>query len=530
MESTIAYARSGNASIAYQIVGDGPIDLVLVSSWITNLDENWTDPSYARLLSRLGSFTRLIVFDKRGTGLSDRFVTTMTLEERMDDVRAVMDAAGSRRAALLGSTEGGAMCALFAATYPQRITALIMYGSYARRMAAADYSSGLTVAERMHHYDQFERQWGGPVNLELFAPSKLGDERFCRWWAGYLRRSASPSAALALTKMNTGIDIRHALPSIRVPTLVVHRTGDRLCSIDGARYLAKEIPGARLVELPGEDHLPFAGDVDAIVDAVQEFLTGDRPVIERDRVLATVLLAEIAGATEIAARLGEHRWHALLEAYQTVVGEEVTRFRGAQAQTTGIGHVVTFDGPARAIRCAMAIAAAAQSLGIDIRGGLHAGEIDLLPGEINGVAVEIAARVMARAGAGEVLVSNTVRDLVFGSGIGFEALDVRLMTGPGGSWRLFRVAREAAGEDDLAPEAGSLESDRGCDRLSRREREVAALLAHGLSNRQIGAELSISVGTAERHVANILAKLGYHSRAQIAAWTVEQGLRFDRPE
>jgi len=526
------YARSDDVNIAYQVVGDGPLDLVLVSSWITNVDENWDDPSYARLLTRLGSFTRLIVFDKRGTGLSDRAVALPALEERMDDVRAVMDAVGSKRAALLGSTEGGAICALFAATYPERTAALIMYGAYAKRIGTADYPWGPTMEEREHFYDLLTRQWGGPAVLEFLAPSKLEDERFCRWWAGYLRRSASPSAALALTKMNTEIDIRHLLGTIRVPTLVLHRTGDRLCSIEGARLLAEEIPDATLVELPGEDHLPFVGDVDAIIDADHHFLTGDRPAIARDRVLATVLLTEIANATAAVARLGDQRWHGALSRYQAVVREELARFRGSAIRTTGVGFFATFDGPARAIRCAVAISDAASPLGLEVRSGLHAGEVDVLAEDVGGVAVDVAARVMARAGPGELLVSSIVRDLVVGSGIGFENVDVRLMSAPGGGWRPFRVTSEAAVAEDNRSLADSEGAATGQDRtrLSRREREVAGLIAQGRSNREIAEELTVSESTAERHVANIFNKLGYRSRAQVAAWAVEHGLLSQRPD
>ena len=354
------YARSGDVSIAYQVVGDGPLDLILVSSWITNVEENWSEPSYAQLLTRLGSFGRLIHFDKRGTGLSDRVVTLQTLEERIDDVRAVMDAVDSQRAALIGSTEGGAMCALFAATYPERTAALIMYGSYAKRIRTPDYPWGPSDLERKQFYAKMMRQWGGPAVLEELASSMVDDERFCRWWAGYLRHSASPSAALILTQMNAEIDIRGVLSAIRVPTLVVHRTDDPLCPIEGARYLAERIPGARLVELAGNDHLPFVGDVDAIVDSIQEFLTGVRPEPVPDRVLTTLLFTEIVGAAELASHLGDQQWCALMAAHDRMVRHNLAQFRGREVQRTVAGFLTAFDGPARAIRCAEAIVNAAR--------------------------------------------------------------------------------------------------------------------------------------------------------------------------
>jgi len=515
------YARSGDVSIAYQVVGDGPIDLVLVSSWITNVEENWSEPSYARLLTRLGAFGRLILFDKRGIGLSDRVAAPPTLEERMDDIRAVMDAAGSARAILVGSTEGGALCALFAASYPERTAALVMYGSYARRIWAKDYPWGTTAAERERQYDAIRRQWGGPVLLEWIAPGKLDDAPFCRWWAGYLRRSASPGAALALTRMNSEIDVRPVLGAIRVPTLVLHRVDDALCPIAGGRDLAARIPGARLAELPGRDHLPFVGDVDAVVDTIEEFVTGVRPSPSRDRVLATVLLAEIVGATEAAARLGAARWRALLAEFRAAVRHELALHRGGEVGTTGVGVLAVFDGPARAIRCAVAIAELGRRLGCGVRSGLHAGEIDLLAEGIGGVALDVVGRVMARAAPGEVLVSSTVKDLVAGSGIGFAELDTRLLRAHGESWRLFRVGGPA-----VSAAAGPAATAAGADgpRISPREREIAALLAVGLSNREIAAELSISVATAERHVANLFNKLGFHARAQVAAWAVARAL------
>jgi class 3 adenylate cyclase/predicted alpha/beta hydrolase len=439
MQPETRYTHSCDISIAYQVVGEGPLDIVLVPSWVTNVEESWEEPSYARLLNRLASFGRLILFDKRGTGLSDRIVPLPGLQERMDDVRAVMNAAGSERAALIGCTEGGAMCGLFAATYPDKTSALIMYGAYARRMPASDYPWGPTVEERETFYREIVDQWGGPAVINRLAPSVANDERFCQWWAGFLRHSASPGAALALTQMNTQIDIRSVLPAIRVPTLVIHRTDDAICPIEGARYLAQHIRDATLVELPGNDHIPFAGDGDAIVDAIQEFLTGVRPVVETDRVLMTVLFADIVDSTRLALELGDHRWRDLLAAYRSAVREELARFRGIERSTSGDGFLATIDGPARAIRCARGIAEAVRSLGLEIRVGLHTGECELMGDDISGVAVHLGARVADRAKAGEILVSSTVKDLVVGSGIAFTDRGQHTLKGIPGLWHLYAV-------------------------------------------------------------------------------------------
>jgi pimeloyl-ACP methyl ester carboxylesterase len=435
------YARSGDVNIAYQIVGDGPLDLVFVSGWVSNLDLMWAEPSYARFLRRLASFSRLILFDKRGTGLSDRVpdADLPTLEARMDDVRAVLDAAGAERAALLGHSEGGPMCLLFAATYPERTIALALIGTYARRLIADDYPFGAAPEA----YEAFLREiadgWGGPVGLEVRAPSLVDDERFRTWWADYLRMSASPGAALALTRMNGQIDVRPVLGAIGVPTLVVHRTGDRSLPVEGARFLAERIRGARLVELPGEDHLPFVGDPDEILDEIEEFLTGIRPLREPDRVLATVLFTDIVGSTTRAAELGDRRWRDLLEAHHSLVRRQLERWRGREVDTAGDGFLATFDGPARAIRCACAIRDTVAGLDLEIRAGLHCGEVELVGDDVAGIAVHTGARVAALARANEVLVSSTVRDLVAGSDIGFEERGEHELKGVPGSWRLYAV-------------------------------------------------------------------------------------------
>jgi pimeloyl-ACP methyl ester carboxylesterase len=435
------YARSGDVNIAYQVVGEGPPDLVYVPGWISNVDLNWEEPGYARFLGRLASFARLIVFDKRGTGLSDRVPVDQlpTLEQRMDDVRGVMDATGSERATLLGVSEGGPMCALFAATYPDRTANLIMYGTYARRSPGPGYPWGRPQEEHVARLQEIEEGWGGPVWLEPRAPSVMEDERFVNWWATYLRQSASPQAVLALTQMNYEVDVREVLPTIRVPTLVVHRTGDRIMHTEEARYLADRIAGARLVLLPGDDHLPWVADQDAILDEIEEFVTGVRPVHQPDRVLATVLFTDVVGSTERAAQLGDRRWRQLLQEHHAVVRRELDRYRGREIDTAGDGFLATFDGPARAIHCARAICDALRPLGLEIRAGVHTGEVELMDSNVGGIAVHIAARVMAAAGQGEVMVSSTVKDLVAGSGIGFEDRGEHALKGVPGEWHLFAV-------------------------------------------------------------------------------------------
>jgi class 3 adenylate cyclase len=437
------YAKSGDVNIAYQIVGDGPFDLVFVMGWVSHIEYFWEEPSLARFLHRLASFSRLILFDKRGTGLSDRVPDHQlpTIEERMDDVRAVMDAAASDRAALFGVSEGGPMCAVFAATYPKRTSALVMYGTYAKRVWSPDYPWAPTPEQRQEWYDLLERGWGGVTDVATLAPTVAEDERFRRWWATYLRRSASPGAALALAHMNTQIDIRAVLSVIGVPTLLIHRTGDLDIDVGGARWMAGQIPGAKYVELPGPDHLPFVGDQDAILDEVEGFLTGSRGAAERDRVLATVMFTDIVASTERAHEVGDRAWRELLEGHHALVRRELERFRGREIDTAGDGFLAAFDGPARAIRCACAIRDAVRGVGLELRAGLHTGECEVLGDKLAGVAVHIGARVAAKAAAGEVLVSSTVRDLVAGSGLEFEDRGTQELKGIPGAWRLFSVQR-----------------------------------------------------------------------------------------
>lgn len=433
------YTKSGDVHIAYQVTGEGPLDLVWVPGFVSHLEYQWEQPRAVHFIQRLASFSRLIRFDKRGTGLSDRVAAMPTLEQRMDDVRAVMDAVGSERAALFGHSEGGPMSLLFAATYPERTSALVLYGSYARRAWAPDHPSGLTDEEMRPALEAMEREWGGPVGIETRGPSLASDEGYARWWGNYLRLAASPGAAIAIMRMNMEIDVRHVLPAIRVPALVLHRAGDRVTKVEQARYMAERIPGAKLVEFLGEDHTPWVGDSDAILDEMEEFLTGVRHGVEADRVLATVLFVDVVGSTERAVALGDRRWRELLAQYRAVVRRELDRFRGREVEAAGDGFLATFDGPARAIRCACQIVEAVRPIGVNIRAGLHTGECEVAGDKIGGVAVHLGARVGASAGAGEVLVSRTVKDLVAGSGIEFQSRGSHVLKGIPGEWELFAI-------------------------------------------------------------------------------------------
>ena len=439
--SETRYARSGDVSIAYQVVGDGPFDLVYVPGWVSNIELMWEEPGLARFLQRLASFSRLILFDKRGTGLSDPVPTDglPTLEERMDDVRAVMDAVGSERAALLGHSEGGNMCVLFTATYPERTTALILVGCYAKRIRSEDYPWAPTVEERTRQIEETEATWGSPAAFRELAPSKERDEAFQRWIGRYLRQSASPKAAAALLRMNTQIDVRDVLPTIGVPTLLIYRTEDVDVHVDEGRYIGERIPGSTFVELPGADHLMWTGDTDPVLDEVEEFLTGVRRGPDPDRVLATVLFTDVVGSTETATRIGDRAWRTLLDRHHEVIRRELVRWRGREIDTAGDGFLATFDGPARAIRCAVAATEGVRDLGLQIRAGLHTGEVEIAGGDVRGIAVHIGSRVSGLAGPGEVLVSRTVADLVAGSGIVLAEHGEHTLKGVPGTWLVYAV-------------------------------------------------------------------------------------------
>ena len=441
MRPQTRYASSGGISIAYQVVGSGPFDLVLVHGWVSHLDLQWDEPHMAAFLSRLASFSRLIILDKRGTGLSDRVALTElpTLEQRMDDLRAVMDAAGSKEASLFGTSEGGALCLLFAATYPMRVRSALTFGSYAKRIRSADYPWAPTREEREAAYAAIPHDWGTSRGMETVFPSMIGNPAFEEWLGAYFRAAASPASAVALLRMNSEADIRAILPTVRVPTLIMNRIEDGDVRVEEARYIASKIPDARLRLFPGADHVPWVGHTDDIIGEIEEFLTGSRHADISDRVLATILSTDIAGSTELVARLGDRDWRALLERHHAVVRRELERYRGREIDTAGDGFFAAFDGPARAIRCARAVVGETARLGIGVRAGLHTGECETLGDKLTGIAVHTAARVAATAMPGEVLVSSTVRDLVAGSGIAFADRGEHALKGLPDRLRLYAV-------------------------------------------------------------------------------------------
>lgn len=435
------YVKSDDVHIAYQVIGEGPLDLLFVPGFVSHIEEIWQSPAASSFLRRLASFSRLILFDKRGTGMSDRGSQVFTLEQRMHDVRAILDEVGSDRAALFGVSEGGPMSLLYAATYPERTSALILYGSYAKRSWAPDYPFGWKNEQWQRVLENIERNWGTPqgINIEMWAPSLAQDPSASERMASYFRAAASPGAAAAIMKMNREIDVRHVLSAIRTPTLILHRVGDRVSEIEHARIMAHGIPDAKLVELPGIDHTFWVNDNGALLGQIEQFLTGKRHAYESERVLATVLFTDIVGSTEQAVALGDNSWRELLTAFYAKVREVIRNFRGREINIAGDGFFAAFDGPARAIRCAGAIREAVRSLGLEVRCGLHTGECELVGEDLAGIAVHIGARVAALAAPGEVLVSQTVRDLVAGSGLSFEEHGVHTLKGVPSEWRLFQA-------------------------------------------------------------------------------------------
>ena len=431
--SEIRYAKSGGVHVAYQVIGDGPRNLVFVPGFVSNLEVQWELPDFSRFIQGLASFSRVILFDKRGTGLSDRVPTRElpTLEERMDDVRAVTDAAGVTQAVLFGASEGGPMSVLFAATHPSRVEGLVLYGSYARRPIPPD---GWEV-----FLSTVEDRWGTGELFAARAPSAVNDEHYRTLLARLERQAASPGAVTAILRMAAEIDVSDILPAVAVPTLVLHRSGDPILPSTGGRDLAASIPNARFVGLPGVDHLAWAGDGDDIVGEIEQFMTGERHEPDRDRVLATVLLTDIVGSTSLATELGDRRWRDLLDRHDALAKDAVERFRGRVIKTTGDGLLATFDGPARGIRSGCAIRDGVKTLGIDVRVGLHTGEIEVRGEDIGGIAVHVAQRVAAGSGPGEVVVTSTVKDLVAGAGIAFADRGQHKLKGIAEDWRLFAL-------------------------------------------------------------------------------------------
>jgi class 3 adenylate cyclase/pimeloyl-ACP methyl ester carboxylesterase len=439
------YAKAPDGtSIAYQVIGDGPVDLVYASGIWSNVEVMWDHRPWAHLLERLAKFSRLILFDMRGVGLSDRGPEPPVLELQRDDVGAVMDAAGSESAIVFGGARAATMAMLFAATHPDRTKALILYAPVAKTVSTPDFPHGKSLEEQQVFFERFIREVGTGRNLQLQAPSVAADEPFVNWWARFERLVASPSAYEELGRIFTDVDVRDVLPAIHVPTLVIHRTDDRIVLARQARYVAHQIEGATYVELPGGDHLPFVGDSDAILDEVEQFVTGRRPIPEIDKVLATVLFTDIVDSTRRQAELGDRGWKELLEEHHATVRDLLKRYRGEEQDTAGDGFFARFDGPARAIRCAQDIVEMVHPLGIDVRAGLHTGECELVDGKCSGLSVSIGARVMANAGPSQVLVSQTVKDLVAGSGLTFENAGEHELKGVPERWHLYRVLTKPA--------------------------------------------------------------------------------------
>jgi class 3 adenylate cyclase len=490
------YARNNEVNIAYQVVGDGPIDLAVVPGFISHLDLWWTRPETTAFAHRLASFSRLILFDKPGTGLSDPVAGLSSLEERMEDLHAVLDAAGSERSALLGVSEGGPMSVLFAGTYPDRVTSLALYGTFPTAKPGSDIFSQELEERFDAKFDELatliDEHWGEGLAIEWFVPNLAGSSTMRRIWGLFERAAASPGMVAALLRSYREIDVTEVLPTLRVPTLVLHRVGDTAVPVEAGHALADRIPGARYVELPGNDHIPWYGESDALLDEIEEFLTGTRHAREPERALATVLFTDIAGSTERAAAVGDRRWRDLLEHHHTLVRDQLSAYGGREVKTMGDGFLATFDGPARAIRCACAIAERSSSEGVEIRAGVHTGECELIGEDVGGMAVHIGARVAAHASPGEVLVSSAVKDLVVGSGIEFVDHGSHELKGVPGEWRLLAVADHRAGSpavaegppDSVAPNAAlRRRGDRTMLRLARRAPSAMRLASRAARRR-----------------------------------------------
>lgn len=440
MASDVQFAKNGDIHLAYRVMGDGPVDLMFVPTWASNLDILDQLPVIARGLDRAASFSRLILWDRRGSGLSDRLCGMATLEEGMDDMLAVLDAAGSKRTALFGINEAGALCMLFAATHPERVSHLMLYGSFATTTWQPDYPWGQKPEEREQQVEAIIQLWGQRETAMMMNPTEIQDDRFLTWASRWQRGSVTRDALPAYFQILAKTDVRQVLESIRVPTLVMHRRDDWIVPVDNGRFLGKKIPGAKYVELEGTDHVPFFGDWESIADEMEEFVTGSRPVREPDRVLATILFTDIVGSTEKASELGDRKWREVLDSHDVTVTERLDRWQGKLVKATGDGLLATFNGPARAIRCASEICSALSSLGLEVRCGLHTGEVEVRGDDVGGIAVHIGARVMERATAGEILVSGSIPPLIAGSGVRFEERGSHKLKGVDGEWPLYAVA------------------------------------------------------------------------------------------
>ena len=435
------YAKSEGVSVAYQAFGDGPVAVVYAPGWISHVDVMWEDPMWTRFMARLGKFARVILFDKRGTGASDRDVGYPTLDDRMDDIRAVMDSNGVERAALFGTSEGGNMSILFAAAFPERVTHLMLYGVFAKREWAEDYPWAPTPEARADWIRGIEQSWGQDAgDIETIAPSRKGDRAFAEWYARLARMAASPGTAKRLADLNTKIDVRAALPAIRAPTLVMHSVNDRDASVEEARFIAERISGARFVAMPGADHMPWTENVDLVADEMEQFITGVRTDTEANVMLATILCTDIVGSTARRVDLGDAAWQTLIAKHDAAVAAVLHRRQGVAINTTGDGVLAAFNTPARAIRAAFDIQEAARALDLPVRAGLHTGECRRDGASVSGIAVDIAVRIASEGGPDEVFASRTVRDLAIGSGFNFTSRGERALKGAPGAWEILEVS------------------------------------------------------------------------------------------
>ena len=508
------YAKSGDARIAYQVVGHGSLDLIFVPGFISNLELHWEEPGYSRLLRRLSSFSRLIQFDKRGTGLSDRIdpAHLPSLETRMEDVHAVMDAAGCGRAALLGVSEGAAISILFAATYPERTRCLVLYGGYAH------FYSAVQIPEAVERFAvEVEKSWGTGATLRYFAPGRVSDPHFSNWWARFERLSASPTEAFALARIDAKIDVRNVLPDVHVPTLVIHRTDDARVDPEAGRSLARNIPDAKFVEIPGRDHPIWTGDVDRVADVIEEFLTGAHRHPGARRILAALLAFRVVRSEGRGAAFGDRQWLEALEQFHAVASKAVRHVGGHLAPSDGQTMIAWFDGAARGAGCAVALREAAAALGLRLAQGLHAGEVEIAGHGVAGIAVHVTERIAEHAGGDDILASAIFPELSTGSGLQFIERDWISVEGLERPLTCMALAMER----HLEPVARK-PTQPDLDKLSAREREVLTLVADGLSNPAIAAQLRLSEHTVKRHVANILLKLNLPTRTAAAAVAARQ--------